>query len=200
MFTYGLLLIRTFLTMMMMNIFCCINGKRSIDEFRQFSSFILGQGNSCWEREQSSLCFCRSSYRRSSISDLFLSQISLNECSYDSRGIRLCRQARLYPNVQHITDLVPNLINQTHCFETNRCLSTSIQQQRCQQCEISANVLRTENTSYVISTTRIDPPTDSCFYLCEHDRSCGFICIDRRVTMKIHCDRCRGRRKNITCR
>jgi hypothetical protein len=155
---------------------------------------------SCSHVEHSSLCFCRSTYRLSAIIDLFVAQVSLSQCTTSNERMHLCRQGRFYPSSTHITQLVPNLVNHSHCFDDLRCLNALRHNQRCKQCQIISSSFRTENTSYVISTTKQQLPADSCFYLCDHDQSCGFLCFDRRVTMNIQCDHCRGRRQNVTCR
>ncbi|CAF0971557.1 unnamed protein product [Rotaria sordida] len=160
---------------------------------------IDGDSVPCSNREHSPLCFCRSSYRRSLLTDLFISKISLSQCatSYSSRQ---CRQGRLSPSSTHVTQLVPNLVNYSHCLEDAHCLHTLNNTQRCQRCQITPSSLLTENISYIISTTTNHLPTDSCFYICEHDKSCGFLCFDRRITVTINCNICRGRRRNVTCR
>ena len=169
-------------------------------DFR-LSDWTLGNSNSCSSREQSSLCFCRSNDRRAtSVIDLFLAKVSLTQCSTPS-AIRQCHQARFSPSLTHVTQLLPHSVNLSHCLKETQCLYTLRSGQRCQRCQIvSSSLVVPENTSYVISTTRTHLPTDSCFYLCEQDPSCGFLCFDRRVSMKISCDFCRGRRRNVTCR
>jgi hypothetical protein len=159
----------------------------------------IGESIPCSDREHSPLCFCRSSYRRSSLTDIFLAKLSLSQCA-TSYSTRQCRQGRFYPSTTHISQLVPNLVNHTHCLEDKHCLHTLHKTQRCQRCQIVSSSLLTENTSYIISTTTKHLPTDSCFYICEHDKSCGFLCFDRRITITVHCDIYRGRRRNVTCR
>ena len=142
--------------------------------------------------------------------DLYLAQILLSDCQIDPMGgasddhRRQCHHARFFPSSRHVSQLLPNLVNHTHCIEDVRCLQTLRTHQRCQQCQIISSPLSNyENISHRISTTHVDPLSDSCFYLCEHDHSCGFLCYDRRVMIKIQCDLCGTgvlRRKNIICR
>lgn len=159
----------------------------------------LGESVGCLDREKSPLCFCRSIQGRTLLRDLFISKISLSKCSASS-STRQCRQGRLYPSSTNVTQLVPNLVNYSHCLKDRHCLQTLRNTQRCQNCQIIPPSLLTENTSYTISTTTNNLPTDSCFYICEHDKSCGFLCFDRRITITISCKLCGGRRRNVTCR
>lgn len=146
------------------------------------------------------MCFCRSYVRRSTENDLFLSQVSLENCSLSHNDIRQCQKARFYSPTQSIIELIPNLINQTRCYDNKRCLYSIPKEQRCNQCQIIPPSMMNENVSTVISVTNVHLPTNSCFYLCEHDHSCGFLCFEQRVTMKVQCDRCQKRRPNVTCR
>jgi hypothetical protein len=130
---------------------------------------------------------------------MFLSKLSLSQCA-TSYSTRQCLQGRFSSSSTHVTQLVPNLVNHSHCLENIQCLQTLHNTQRCQHCQISSSSLLTENTSYIISTKTNNLPTDSCFYICEHDKSCGFLCFDRRITITINCNTCRGRRRNVTCR
>ncbi|CAF1934345.1 unnamed protein product [Rotaria magnacalcarata] len=160
---------------------------------------INGESYPCSNREHSPLCFCRSSYRRSSIEDLFISKIFLSQCSTSNSSTH-CRQGRLSPSSTNVTQLVPNLVNYSHCLESTQCLHTLHSMQRCQQCQIMPSSLSTDNASHVISTEKSSLPTDSCFYICENDKSCGFLCVDRRISITVDCSFCRGRRRNVTCR
>ncbi|CAF3416061.1 unnamed protein product [Rotaria socialis] len=164
-----------------------------------FFYHINGESFPCSNREHSPLCFCRSSYRRSSSQDLFISKISLSQCSTSNSSTH-CRHGRLSPSSTHVTQLVPNLVNYSHCLESTQCLHALHNIQRCQQCQIMPSSLSTENTSYVVSTERSNLPTDSCFHICENDKSCGFLCFDRRISITVNCSFCRGRRRNVTCR
>jgi len=159
----------------------------------------IGESLPCSDREQSPLCFCRSFYRHSLLTDIFLSKLSLSQCT-TSYSTRQCRQGRFSASSTHVTQLIPNLANHSHCLENTHCLQTLRNAQRCQHCQITSSTLMSENSSYIISTTTNKLPTDSCFYVCEHDKSCGFLCFDRRVTITVNCNLCRGRRRNVTCR
>ncbi|UJR37419.1 hypothetical protein I4U23_030123 [Adineta vaga] len=170
--------------MMIMMISYCTNG-----EFFRCPS----------DREHSPLCFCQSSYRNFSLSDIFLSKLSLFRCTTNDSTLQ-CRQGRFSPSSTHITQLIPNLVNHNHCTEDARCLHPLRAIQRCSQCQMVSSILSTENSSYVITTSTNHLPTDSCFYVCEHDKSCGFVCFDRRITMTVVCSSCRGYRRNVTCR
>jgi hypothetical protein len=159
----------------------------------------IGESLSCSDREQSPLCFCQSIYRRSLLTDIFLSKLSLSQCT-TKNSTRQCRQGRFSPSSTHVTQLIPNLVNHSQCLEDIRCLHTLRTIQRCHQCQMTPSSLMTENTSYLVSTSTNDLPNDSCFYICEHDKSCGFLCFDRRITITVNCNICRGRRYNVTCR
>lgn len=128
-----------------------------------------------------------------------MSKISLFQCS-NTHSTTQCRQGRLSQSSTHVTQLVPNLVNYSHCLANTHCLYTLPNTQRCQRCQIMPSSLLTENISHTISTQTNNLPTDSCFYICENDKSCGFLCFDRRITMTINCNLCRGRRRNVTCR
>ena len=162
-------------------------------------SLSAGQSSVCSDREHSPLCFCQSSYRRSLVTDIFLARLSLSQCAM-SHSARQCRQGRFYPSTTHVTQLVPNLVNLTHCLREPQCLHTLSSIQRCHQCQIIPSLLSTDNTSHMIRPSRNNLSADSCFHVCEHDQSCGFLCFDRRITAKIQCNACRGRRRNVTCR
>lgn len=162
-------------------------------------SYINGDSNPCAEEIYSPLCFCHSTIRRSLLTNIFLSKISLSQC-ISSYSTHQCRQGRFSPSSTYVTQLVPNLVNHSQCLENTHCLQTLRTDQRCRQCQIIPSISVTENTSYIISTTTNHLPTDSCFYLCEHDKSCGFLCFDRRISVTVNCNSCRGRRRNVTCR
>jgi hypothetical protein len=130
---------------------------------------------------------------------MFISKLFLSQCT-TSYSTRQCRQGRFSPSSTHVTQLVPNLVNHSHCLDDIHCLQTLRNTQRCRRCQLIPSSLLTENSSYTISTTRTNLPTDSCFYICEHDQSCGFLCFDRRVTITINCNICQGGRRNVTCR
>ncbi|CAF0936983.1 unnamed protein product [Adineta steineri] len=163
------------------------------------SKDLSGESISCSDREQSPLCFCQSSYRRSLITNIFLSKISLSQCA-NKYSTRQCRQGRFSPSSTHVTQLIPNLVNHSHCIEDDRCLHALRIIQRCYQCQITPSSSPNENTSYTVSTSPNDLPADSCFHVCEHDKSCGFLCFDRRITFTVECKLCRGYRRNVTCR
>ena len=159
-----------------------------------------GQSSVCSDREHSPLCFCQSSYRRSPLTDIFLARLSLSQCAM-SHSTRQCRQGRFYPSTTHITQLVPNLVNLTHCLRGPQCLHTLSSMQRCHECRILPSLLpTTDNSSHMIKPSGNNLSAGTCFYVCERDQSCGFLCFDRRITAKIECDACRGRRRNVTCR
>ena len=131
--------------------------------------------------------------------ELFISRISLSDCM-NSYPTRQCRQGLFSPSSTHVTQLVPHLVNQTRCLEKVHCLQTLRTSRVCQHCHIIPSTFLTENTSYTISTTTDNLPTDACFYICEHDKSCGFLCFDKRITITIQCDACRRSGRNVTCR
>ncbi|CAM4822188.1 unnamed protein product [Rotaria magnacalcarata] len=156
---------------------------------------IDGKSNECFDQEYSPLCFCRSFYRNSILTDLFLSKLSLFQCD-DSRSIRRCRKSQFHSPSFDLTQLIPTVANISHCQEDRRCLRTLQSTQHCQQCHIVPSSL-THNNSYTINETI----TDLCFYLCPHDKSCGFLCLHRHVIVSsVHCHRCRRSRQNVTCR
>ncbi|CAF3938914.1 unnamed protein product [Rotaria magnacalcarata] len=156
---------------------------------------IDGKSNECFDQEYSPLCFCRSFYRNSILTDLFLSKLSLFQCD-DSRSIRRCRKSQFHSPSFDLTQLIPTVANISHCQEDRRCLRTLQSTQHCQQCHIVPSSL-THNNSYTINKTI----TDLCFYLCPHDKSCGFLCLHRHVIVSsVHCHRCRRSRQNVTCR
>ena len=160
---------------------------------------ILGGASSCLYREYTPICFCQSTYKNSQLTDMFISKLVLYQCT-TSYSIRQCRQGRFSPSSTHVTQLVPNLVNHSHCLDDMYCLQTLRNSQRCQRCQLTPPSLLTENSSYTISTTTTNLPSDSCFYVCEHDKSCGFLCLDKRITIKIDCNICDGLRRNVTCR
>ncbi|CAF0928130.1 unnamed protein product [Adineta ricciae] len=161
---------------------------------------VAGENSRCpADREQSPLCFCQSTYRRFSLPDIFLSKLDLLQCSTQN-STRQCRQGRFSPSTTHVTQLIPNLANHSHCTDDSRCLHPIRAIQRCSQCEITPSTPLAENSSYVNTTSTDNLPSDSCFHVCDHDRSCGFVCFDRRVTITVVCKLCRGYRRNVTCR
>ncbi|CAF3094247.1 unnamed protein product [Rotaria sp. Silwood2] len=159
---------------------------------------IDGKSTGCFNQEYSPLCFCRSSYRRSIITDLFLAKVSLSQCD-NFLSISQCHQSEFYPPSFDLTQLIPSLINLSHCLEHIHCLHKLRSMQRCQQCQLTPS-LSTHNNSYSIPETMNNLSTDVCFYLCQHDTSCGFLCLSRNVIMSINCHICQGRIQNVTCR
>lgn len=139
----------------------------------------INELNGCFDQEHSPLCFCRSL-----LSDLFLAKLSLSNCN-DFLSLHHCYQIRLYPPSFHLTQLIPQLSNLTHCLKDIHCLHTLNLPEYCPQCQILPSLL-TDN--------------DTCFNLCEHNRSCGFVCLNQPIIISIHCHICLGQRHNISCR
>jgi len=144
----------------------------------------IDESNGCSDQEHSPLCFCRSLYRYSILTDLFLARVSLSQCD-DSFPIRYCRQSRFHPPSFHLTQLIPQLTNFSYCLEDIHCLHTLHSIQNCQRCQLI------HNNSY---------RTDTCLNFCEHNTSCGFICLNRPVIVSINCNICREQKQNINCR
>ncbi|CAF3823503.1 unnamed protein product [Adineta steineri] len=160
--------------------------------------YIDGESRKCSEPEYSPLCICRSSYRHSINTDLFLATLSLSQCN-NSRSNQQCRQSQFHPPSFHLTQLIPKLANLSHCFQQLHCLQTLKSVQRCKQCYLTSSLV-THNNSYYTNRAFDNLPTDACFYLCQYDTSCGFLCLNQHVTISINCNICQGHRKNITCR
>ena len=149
----------------------------------------INESNKCFDQVHTPFCICRSTYRRSILTDLFLAKLSLSQCD-NSFPIHRCRQGRFHPLPFHLIQLIPTLANLSHCLEDIRCLHTLHSLQQCRRCQLTSSLMTHNNSSH----------TDICFHLCEHDTSCGFLCLRRRITISINCKICRGRRQSTTCR
>ncbi|CAF1478046.1 unnamed protein product [Rotaria sordida] len=145
-------------------------------------------------QEYSPLCFCHSSYQRS----IFLAKISLSQCD-NSLTIRQCHESKFYPPSFDLTQLIPSLINFSHCLNHIHCLHKLHSIQHCQHCQLET-LLFTHNDFYPIDKTINNLSTNRCFNLCQHDTSCGFLCLHQNVIISINCHICQGRRQNVTCR
>ncbi|CAF0952171.1 unnamed protein product [Rotaria sp. Silwood1] len=170
-----------------------------VSVFVEESSFLISKSDECSDQEHSSLCFCRSSYRRSILTDLFLAKIFLSQCN-NSFSTRQCHQNEFYPPLFDLTQLIPSLTNLSHCLEHKHCLHKLHSIQYCQQCQLLTSSLLTHNNLYPIHEMINNLSNDICFYLCHHDRSCGFLCLNRNIIVSINCYLCQGRIQNITCR
>jgi hypothetical protein len=149
----------------------------------------IHESNGCSDQEYSPLCFCRSSDQHSILTDRFLAKLSLSQCD-GSLSIRHCRQSRFHPPSFHLTELIPQLTNLSHCLKDTHCLHTLHFIQHCQQCQVIP-LLLTLNSSY---------RTDACFNICQKHLSCGFVCLNQPIILSIICNICRGRNQNISCR
>lgn len=149
----------------------------------------IDESNGCSDQEHSLLCFCRSTYQHSILPDLFLAKLSLFQCD-DFLSPNHCHQSRFHPPSFHLTQLIPQLSNHSHCLEDIHCLHTLNFTEHCRRCHVLPSLL-IPNDSYNI---------DACFNVCEHNTSCGFVCLNQTVILSINCDTCRGRKHNVSCR
>lgn len=133
--------------------------------------------NGCSGQQYSPLCFCRATY------DLFLARLILFQCK-NSLPIRHCCQSQFNPPSFHLTQLIPQVMNLSHCLEDVHCLHTLNSRQHCRQCQLTDN-----DSSH----------TETCFNFCEQNPSCGIVCLNQSVMISINCSQCHGRHSNISC-
>jgi hypothetical protein len=144
----------------------------------------INKSNRCFDQEDSPLCICRSA-----LTDFFLAKLSLSRCD-NSFPTRRCRQGRFQPPSFHLTQLLPKLANLSHCLQDTHCLHTLHSPQHCRRCQLSPSLFAHNDSSL----------TDACFHICEHDTSCGFLCLNRHIIISISCKICRERKQSISCR
>jgi hypothetical protein len=140
--------------------------------------------NRCADQQYSPLCFCRVSYTNSSFIDLFLARLILSQCE-NSLPIHHCGQSQFNPPSFRLTQLIPQVTNLSHCLEDVNCLHILHSRQHCQQCQLIHN-----DSSY----------TETCFNFCEHNPSCGIICLNQSILISINCSQCHEQEANISCR
>ncbi|CAF2143070.1 unnamed protein product [Rotaria magnacalcarata] len=137
--------------------------------------FIDSKFNLCSDQEYSPLCFCRSSFPHFILTDLFLAKIFLYQCD-NSFSTHQYYQSEFLPPSFALTQIIPKLPNLSHCFDDIHCIYTLNSLQHCQRCQLTPSLLLYNNFS-----------TDRCFYVCQHDASCGFLCLNQHVTVSINC-------------
>lgn len=158
----------------------------------------VGNLNECSSQEYSPLCICHSSYRRTVLTDVFLAKISLSQCN-NTDSLHYCYHSEFDPPSFDLIHLIPTLINFAHCLDEINCLHMIRSTERCQACHLTS-FARSENDSHPIDDTIDNVSTNICFDLCQHDASCGFLCLNRHAVVSIHCRMCRESNENITCR
>lgn len=57
-----------------------------------------------------------------------------------------------------------------------------------------------QNVSHNMDEMINKHPKNICFYLCQHDKSCNFLCLHQQVFASIYCHTCDEQQQNITCR
>ncbi|UJR08815.1 hypothetical protein I4U23_013070 [Adineta vaga] len=148
-----------------------------------------GELNECFRQEYSPLCICHSTS-----SDLFLSILSLSQCN-NSLSVHHCHQGHFHPPLFHLTQLIPQLANHSHCLQSLHCLHSLPMSQHCNQCYLTSSLLSSLNHSFRANYLSMN----TCFYLCQYDTSCGFLCLNEHITESVICHQCQKPRHNIAC-
>ncbi|CAF1196690.1 unnamed protein product [Adineta ricciae] len=139
-------------------------------------------------KKYSSLCVCYSTPN-----ELFLSIVSLLRHN-DTCSVRHCHQGQFYPPLFHLTQLIPQLINHSHCLRDFQCLHSLHTPEHCNQCYISSSLM-VHNHSFQSEGL----PMSTCFHLCQYDPSCGTLCLNEQTTVALSCYNCQSPRSHISC-